>query len=233
MTRRIIIGNYTYSSWSMRGWLAVDHSGLAHETVRLAMDTPEFAATIKAYSPTGQVPVLQDGDITVHDSLAIIDYLARTAPDHYWWPEDKAAYALARSVSSEMHSSFLTLRRSCPMNLRRSYKGLTYSDALMRDINRIEAIWTECRTRFGAQESKRPGPFLFGAFSAADMMFAPVVSRFITYGIASRTGASALVRAYITAVNSYRPIDLWYKAAQLEKERIATSELDQNITHIG
>lgn len=219
---QIVVGNYRYSSWSLRGWLAVKHSGIPHETLRLPLFTEEGMAQLKELSPSGLVPCLIDhmhggehGPIKVWDSLAIIDYLAKVAPEHYWWPEDPAAHAFARAISAEMHSGFPTLRAACPMNLGKTHRGLAMTPALTKDVERVGALWKEARTRFGLS-SPNPGPFLFGAWSAADMMFAPVVTRFITYGLP----AGSVARAYMAAVDTYTAMDHWRMAAQHESEVI-------------
>lgn len=218
---QIIVGNYNYSSWSMRGWLAVMHSKLPHDTVRHAMFTEEGTGAIRAISPTGLVPCLVDRragrDIKVWDSLAIIDYLARETPSQYWWPEDPAAYAFARAISAEMHSGFMALRQACPMNLTARYENLHLSAPLAADIARVEEVWREARSRFGLTNEARPGPFLFGAWSAADIMYAPVVTRLLTYGIK----VSNVAKAYIANVDSHMDVDSWRKAAQFETERLS------------
>lgn len=219
---QIIVGNYRYSSWSLRGWLAVMHSNLPHDTVRVPLFTEEALAKLQGVSPTGQVPCLVDpvhgsgtDPVIVWDSLAIIDYLAKLTPDQYWWPEDPAGYGFARSIVAEMHSGFTALRSACPMNLGKSYKGLEMAPKLAKDVARVDSLWKEARTRFGLQSAK-PGPFLFGAWSAADMMFAPVVTRAMTYGLPM----GSVAKAYMAAVDSYAAMDHWRKAAQLETDII-------------
>ncbi|RMB02697.1 glutathione S-transferase family protein [Eilatimonas milleporae] len=207
----IVIGNKGYSSWSMRGWLAVAHTGLDFDEVMLPLDTPTFQERIGAFSPTRQVPVLLHGSLQVWDSLAIIDYCARLSPERYWWPEDPDAFATARSVAAEMHSGFKALRTYAPMNLHKSFDDLKVAPEVAADVERIETIWAECRRRFG-----EGGPFLFGDFSAADMMFAPVVTRFVTYGI--KMSKESL--RYIAAVQSHPTIDRWYYEASQEKDRL-------------
>ncbi|MBV1900380.1 MAG: glutathione S-transferase family protein [Kordiimonadaceae bacterium] len=189
---KIIIGNKRYSSWSLRGWLAVDHTGLPYDEIKLRLDTPSFYEEIVKYNPAKRVPTLVDGDIAVWDSAAIIDYCARLAPEKFWWPSDKAAYALARSVFNEMHSGFTEIRTHMPMNLVDSWQNLTLSNGIKTDVRRIVEIWTECRARYGAD-----GEFLFGEFSAVDMMFAPITTRFATYGIAVNSVSSDLSLIHI------------------------------------
>jgi len=221
---KIIIGTKTYSSWSLRGWLAVRHTGLAFEEIKLPLDTPEFYQRIKAYSPTSCVPALCDGDVRVWDSLAIIDYCARIAPEKFWWPEDKAAYANARSVAAEMHSGFMALRGAAPMNMRDRRTGLTLSDAVQKNVDRIDTLWTEARTRFGAG-----GDFLYGEFGAADMMYAPVVSRFESYGI--QLGETS--RAYMQAVLEHPYIKEWKADASTETQVVAQDEIPADATCLG
>jgi glutathione S-transferase len=179
MTLKLVIGNKNYSSWSMRPWLALRASDIAFEEVFIPLYTGEAdKQRILAFTDSGKVPALVDGDITVWDSLAIIEYAAERFPEARLWPQDRAARAHARSISAEMHSGFMALRNECGMNLHRPVKATALSPDARANIARIEQIWTGCRQRYG-----RSGPFLFGAFSGADAMFAPVVHRFRTYAI--------------------------------------------------
>ncbi len=221
---KIIIGNKRYSSWSLRGWLAVEHTGLPYSEVLLQLDTPSFYEEIVKYSPAKRVPTLLDGNIAVWDSAAIIDYCARLAPEKYWWPEDKAAYAHAKSIFNEMHSGFTEIRSHMPMNLQDKWQGLSLSEALQKDIVRVETLWTECRARFGAS-----GDYLFGDFSAVDMMFAPVTTRLATYGIEVNETATA----YIAAVRNHPSVAAWYTDALKETEVVDIDQLEADITHIG
>jgi len=205
---KLIIGNRTYSSWSLRGWLACQASALRFETVVVPMDTPEWVdGTAKGLLPAGKVPVLWDGDIAVWDSLAIIDWLAeRTARDRFW-PESHAASALARSMAAEMHSGFQALRAGCSMNLQRGYPDYVATPEVLADLARVEALWTEARTRFGDG-----GPYLFGAFGAADIMFAPVVTRCETFGLPLGDTAAA----YRDAMLAHPWMAEWTAAARAE-----------------
>lgn len=221
---KIIIGTKTYSSWSLRGWLAVAHSGLVFEEVLLPLDTPEFRERIPALSPSRTVPALHHGDTVVWDSLAIIDYCARLAPEKFWWPQELQAYGFARSIAAEMHSSYMGLRSHAPMNLRGNWSGLELSDAVRRDVEKVDARWTEARTRFGAD-----GEFLFGDFGAADMMFAPVVSRLLTYDIE----VSETAKHYMEAVRQHPLVDAWYKDAAGETQVVEVDELPAGITRLG
>ena len=178
---KLIIGNRAYSSWSMRGWLAVKQSGEEFEeyVVPLYDEDWEKRREGDEFAPSlGKVPILWDGDIVVWDSLAIIEFLAdRVSRDHYW-PADAAARAVARSMSAEMHSGFANLRRELPMNVRKSFPAKKLSEPVREEIDRILQLWAQARARFGGT-----GDFLFGDWCAADMMYAPVVTRLITYGV--------------------------------------------------
>jgi glutathione S-transferase len=190
MTLKLVIGNKNYSSWSMRPWLAMRGCNIGFEEIftPIYTDNPADKARILSFSPAGKVPILIDGDITVWDSLAIIEYLAERFPQAGLWPKDVAERAHARAISAEMHSGFVPLRSACGMNLHREVRAIALSDEVKANVARIEAIWAECRARYGHR-----GPFLFGAFSAADAMFAPVVHRFHTYAIE----VSPQTRAYM------------------------------------
>lgn len=223
---KLIIGNRAYSSWSLRGWLACKQSALPFETEVVPMDTPAWAAAARRL-PSGKVPTLYDGDIAVWDSLAIIDWLAdrvRTAriSRGHFWPHDLAARALARSMCAEMHSGFAALRGTCSMNLRRDYPDFVAGPDVLADVARIDALWTEARTRFHSIDEAHEGPFLFGTFSAADIMFAPVVTRFKTYGIAlSDTGA-----AYAAEILAHPWLVEWTAAARAETYPFARPYFD-------
>ncbi len=180
---KLVIGNKNYSSWSMRPWLALRANDIAFDEVLIPLYTDDKADKdrILSFSRAGKVPALIDGDVTVWDSLSIIEYLAEKFPEAGLWPEDRAARAHARSISAEMHSGFMALRNECGMNLHRPIRAVALSDDARANVARIQEIWAECHARYGKQ-----GPFLFGAFSGADAMFAPVVHRFRTYAIRSR-----------------------------------------------
>jgi glutathione S-transferase len=192
MSPILVIGSKNYSSWSLRPWLVLRQFNVAFEEILLPLDTPEFYARIRDYSPTGRVPVLQDGDVRVWDSLAIAEYANERWLDGRGWPADRAARAFARSVSAEMHSGFMALRSELSMNCRKRVKNHATSAAAQADIARVTAIWREARERFG-----QGGPFLFGEFSIADAMYAPVVLRFVSYDVAldpvERTWADAIL----------------------------------------
>ena len=176
---KLVIGNKNYSSWSMRPWLALRANGIPFEEVFIPLYTGQAdKERILGFSRAGKVPTLVDGDVTVWDSLSIIEYLAEKFPQTRLWPEDRAARAHARSISAEMHSGFMALRNECGMNLHRPIRAVALSDDARNDVARVQAIWAECYQRYG-----KAGPFLFGAFGGADAMFAPVVHRFRTYAI--------------------------------------------------
>lgn len=174
----IYIANKNYSSWSLRAWLMLKHTGAAFEEVLIPLREATTRPTILRHSPSGKLPALQHGDLVIWDSLAIGEYLAEIFPKVGLWPKDAKARAAARSVSAEMHSGFAALRGHLPMNMRSSFPNRGVTPEAQADINRITALWRDCRKRFGAG-----GDFLFGRFTLADAMYAPVVSRFRTYKV--------------------------------------------------
>jgi glutathione S-transferase len=179
MALKLVIGNKNYSSWSMRPWLALRANNIDFEEIFIPLYTGEAdKQRILSFTHSGKVPVLIDGDVTIWDSLAIIEYVAERFPEARLWPEDRARRAHARSIAAEMHSGFLALRNECGMNLHRPIGAIALSAEARANVARIEQIWIECRERYG-----KTGPFLFGDFSGADAMFAPVVHRFRTYAI--------------------------------------------------
>ena len=188
MALKLVIGNKNYSSWSMRPWLALRANNIPFEEIFIPLYTDDTADKdrILSFSRAGKVPALIDGDLTVWDSLAIIEYLAERFPEAGLWPEDRARRAHARSISAEMHSGFMALRNECGMNLHRPVGAIELSADARANVARIQEIWIECRERRGLS-----GPFLFGAFGAADAMFAPVVHRFRTYAIPVAPQAAA------------------------------------------
>jgi glutathione S-transferase len=205
---KLVIGNKNYSSWSMRPWLALRASDIAFDEVFIPLYTGEAdKQRILDFSPAGKVPVLIDGDITIWDSLAIIEYAAERFPEAQLWPADRARRAHARSISAEMHSGFMALRSACGMNLHRPVGAIALSTDARADVARVQRIWIECRAAYG-----KSGPFLFGAFGGADAMFAPVVHRFRTYAIS----VAPEVRAYMDAMMSLPAFREWTKAALAE-----------------
>jgi len=212
---KIIIGNKAYSSWSLRGWLAVKQSGLAYEELVLPMydanwETRKREADLAVSN--GKVPTLWDGDIPVWDSIAIIDWLDTRTGGGKFWPTEPQALALARSISAEMHSSYVPLRKACCMNVRKSYPAQEPSAAVLENVTRIDALWCQARERFGAGSGAVGGDFLFGDFGAADIMVAPVVSRFVTDALP----ASPVAKAYIDAVMAHPWMAEWIADAQNE-----------------
>lgn len=212
--RCLVIGNHNYSSWSLRPWLVLRAIGEPFEMLRIPLDQPETKARILEHSPAGRVPVLLEDDIVVWESAAIIDHLADSHPE--LWPADPAARAMARSISAEMHSGFAALRNALPMNIRANGRKVAASVEVRADIARIVAIWETARERFGAG-----GPWLFGAWSAADAMYTPVASRFRSYGIDLSTVAATYRD---TALDSPAMRD-WTRLAEAETETIEHEEV--------
>jgi glutathione S-transferase len=213
----LVIGNKNYSSWSFRPWIAMKVAGIAFHEVVISLDAKDFKARVLEISGTGKVPALADGGVHVWESLAILEYLAEKFPAAKLWPSDPSTRAHARAVAAEMHAGFAPLRRACPMNFWRPVKKRELSGEVLANVRRIEALWTDCRTRFGAG-----GPFLFGSFGAADAMYAPVVSRFHTYGV--DVGAPA--RAYMAAVMALPAWAEWRAAALQEPWVLPQDEVD-------
>jgi glutathione S-transferase len=208
MARTLVIGNKNYSSWSMRPWIALKAANIAFDEVVIPLYTGEAdKQRILAFTKSGKVPVLVDGDVTIWDSLAIIEYAAERFPKAQLWPDDVAARAHARSVSAEMHSGFVALRSECGMNIHRPVGPKTLSAAAQADIARIQQIWTDCRARYG-----RFGPYLFGGFSGADAMFAPVVHRFRSYAI----DLDPVSQDYLAVMQALPAFREWTEAALAE-----------------
>jgi glutathione S-transferase len=203
----LVIGNKNYSSWSLRPWLALRVAGIPFEEIRISLYVPGSKQQILRHTPAGKVPVLVVPDVTVWESLAILEYLAERHPEAGLWPADAAQRAHARAVSTEMHAGFAALRANLTMNLRKTFPDHPATPEVMADIARIQTIWTECLKRSG-------GPFLFGAFGNADAMFAPVVTRFLTYSVKADAASSR----YMTAVRALPALDEWYAAARQEAE---------------
>ncbi|MFZ2103370.1 MAG: glutathione S-transferase family protein [Oricola sp.] len=217
---KIVIGNKTYSSWSMRPWLVLKAFDLSFEETVIPLYRDGSREAIARYSEAGKVPVLIDGDVTVWESLSIIEYLAEKYPDCGIWPADRAARAHARSASAEMHAGFSALRSACSMTLAHRYARKDRGAACATDVARICALWKEARDRFGAG-----GPFLYGAFSAADAMYAPVVARFDAYQIEVPPAA----RAYMDAVQSHPAYVAWRDAALRETWVLADVGVDETV----
>ena len=207
----LVIGNKNYSSWSLRGWLMARAAGIEFEEIVVPLDLPDTQATIRKHSPSGRVPVLLHRGLAVWESLAIAEYLNDIRPEAGLWPASVSARAHARSISTEMHAGFMDLREKMPMNIRASMPGKGMTTAVRADIERITSMWRDCRKRFAGAAPRDDG-FLFGAFSAADAMYAPVVTRLRTYAVPMDTDTDA----YCKAVLSYPPMKEWVEAARNE-----------------
>ncbi len=215
---KLVIGNKNYSSWSLRAWLLLKEAGMQFEEHRIALDVESTAASIARYSPAGRVPVLVLGDEVIWDTLAIAETVAERWPETRLWPEDEVARAHARAVSAEMHAGFSALREMMPMNCRAMGRKVPLKDALTADIDRIFAIWTDCHRRYHQQ-----GDWLFGRFSVADAMFAPVVLRFRTYCINLPEAASAYPRRLMESA----ALQDWLADSESETEVIEGDEAGQ------
>lgn len=213
----LVIANKNYSSWSLRPWIAMTMAGLPFDESMILLDTPTMKKEIAEHSGAGRLPVLHHGKITVWETLAILEYLAETFPEKNLWPKTKAARAVARAISNEMHAGFTGLRNACPMNLRRHQKPVVLNEATKADVARIEEIWRECRKTYG-----KGGKFLFGKFCNADAMFAPVVTRFETYAIP----VAKDTRAYMDAVMATKAFQTWKAAALKETWIVPHDEVD-------
>ncbi len=204
---KIVLGNKNYSSWSLRGWLALKRCGVPFEEEVVPLYQDDWRARLQAVSPAGRVPTLIHGERTIWDSLAIVEYLAELFPEAGLWPADPAARATARSLSAEMHAGFAALRSDMPMNFRGDVQPAEGGEAVERDIARIVEIWTGCRAR-----DPDGGPFLFGSFSAADIFYAPVAARFAAYGVELPETAAA----YRDAVLAWPDVEEWRRDAVKE-----------------
>ncbi len=216
MSTRLIIGNKNYSTWSLRAWLLLSEAGIEFEEERLALDTEGFADKIAQFSPASNVPVLILNGATVWDTMAIAETAAEHWPDRNLWPSNPAARAHARSISAEMHSGFSILREAMPMNCRAMGRKVSLPDALGADIDRVFEIWSDCRRRY-----QSGGDWLFGEFSVADAMYAPVVLRFRTYGINLPQSAAA----YPDRLLQSTALQDWLAAAESEVEVIEREEI--------
>lgn len=219
---KLLIGNKCYSSWSLRAWLLMRVAGITFTEQLVPLDEPGFKEAIFAAAPGsgGTVPTLVDGEIAVWETLAICEYLHDVQPQAGIWPRDGAARAHARAISSEMHAGFTALRSACPMNLGKRFATRDRGPGVARDVERLTGLWRQARERFGTG-----GPFLYGAFSAADAMFAPVVTRLDTYGIAVDPVSQGYMRA-ILALPAYRE---WLAAALVEPWIVAQDEVDEPV----
>lgn len=217
----LTIANKRYSSWSLRPWLVLKAFGIPFEETVVPLKQPDTRARILAVSPSGKVPALQDGEVTIWESLAIIEYLAETFPEKPIWPRNRAARAHARAISNEMHGGFMPLRQGCPMNLGKRFATPPMTEDLRASIARVEEIWRDTRARFG-----KGGPFLFGAFTAADAMYAPVVTRLDTYAVS----VAPDTRVYMDAVLAHPAFEEWRAAGLAEPWDIAEYETGHTMT---
>jgi glutathione S-transferase len=208
---KLILGNKNYSSWSLRGWLAAKQSGLAFEEITVPIMGEEWEKAKhelgEVQPSSGKVPILWDGDAVIWDSLAILEYLADKVGRDRFWPKDDGARGMARAMVAEMHSSYQSLRSEMPMNIRRHAPLESVSERTRADIVRILGLWAEARARHGSS-----GPFLFGTFGAADIFYAPVVSRFLTYGV----GVPGFAQAYMQAIWEHQWMQDWIAASHNE-----------------
>lgn len=213
----LVIGNKLYSSWSLRPWLLMKQLGVAFDEILIPLDLPDTKAQVLKHSPAGKMPVLIDGDVTVWETLAIMEYVGEAFGVPVW-PADRRARAMARAVASEMHAGFPALRSACPMNLGKKYARKDRGEAVARDVARFAEIVTEAREQFGAG-----GPFLFGAFSAADAMYAPLATRLDTYSIP----LDGTTKAYVDAVLSLAAFREWREAGLKESWIVDADEVDE------
>lgn len=211
----LLIGNRTYSTWSLRAWLGAAAFGFDFDVERVPLFRPDTAERLAGLSPHGKLPVLIDGPTTVWDSLAILEYVADVRPPGTCWPTDPRERAVARAVSAEMHAGFAALRSECPMNNRVAYRGFAPSDAVRADVARVATLWRTCRTEHGTE-----GPWLFGDFSIADVLYAPVALRLWTYDIP----LTGIEREYQLALLRRPELREWVRAAHAEEEVIAFNE---------
>lgn len=207
----LVIGNKNYSSWSLRAWLVLKQVGIDFTEVRIPLDTATSRQEILRHSPAGKVPILHHNNITVWESIAICEYLAECFPNAYLLPKEPEERALIRSISAEMHAGFHNLRHNMPMNCRSRLPDKGMKPGVQEDIDRIVAIWRDCRQKFGSN-----GDLLFSHFTIADAMFAPVVSRFTTYDVK----LDPIAQAYADAIWNLSAMQEWAAAAQVEPENI-------------
>jgi len=208
---KLVVANKLYSSWSLRPWALLKTFDIPFEEITIPLRRPDSRERLLEYSPSGKVPVLIDGDAIVWESMAIIETIAESFPDRAIWPRDRNTRAHARAISNEMHSGFQALRQACPMHLGARFATPPLTDGLQANIDRIEDIWSEARNRFGSG-----GPYLYGAFTAADAMYLPIVTRFETYGVPVREAT----RTYMDTMLALPAFVEWRTAAFKEGWRI-------------
>lgn len=204
----LVIGSKAWSSWSLRPWLALKQAGVTFDELVIPLRRPDTQVKIAEYSPSGRVPYLRDGEVAIWDSLAICEYVAEILPGAWLWPEDRGTRALARSISAEMHSGFPALREHLSMDVTQTLPLPMLPDSAKADVARVLTIWSDCRKRFGGG-----GPFLFGGFTIADAMYAPVASRFRTYGVP----LDPICAAYVDAILALPAMKEWVAAAMMER----------------
>ncbi len=212
---KLVIGNKNYSSWSLRPWLLLTALDIPFEEEKISFNDPEFKTRVRRHSPAGKVPLLIDGDVTVWDSLAIVEYVAEKHPDRGVWPRDRVARAHARSICAEIHAGFAHLRNHLGMNCELQLPNVAFDRETRHDIARVIGMWSDCRAHFGAG-----GLFLFGAFSAADAYYAPVVRRFVTYGV----HLPEVAAGYVAAMDALPAMRSWMSAALAEHDFVDWDE---------
>jgi glutathione S-transferase len=213
----LIIGNKVYSSWSLRPWIVLKAKGIPFQETLVQLRAANFPEHVRKFSPSGKVPGLVDGDVTVWESLAILEYLAEKFPDKAIWPKDLKARAHARAISSEMHAGFQALRGHCPMAITQRFAPKPLPADAQANVARITAVWNEARAKFGAAQQ---GPYLYGDFSAADGMYAPVVSRLYSYSIK----VDAVSQTYVDAMRAHPAYKAWVAEAAAEPWVLAQNE---------
>jgi glutathione S-transferase len=212
---KLLIGNRNYSTWSLRPWLVLKHFDIAFDDEVLQLSGPNFRDVLAQHSPTGRVPLLIDGDLRIPESIAIIEYLAETFPEHAIWPRDRGDRAAARAAAAEMHGGFSALRNHAPMNLRASHPSKVDADVVGKDLTRLETLWGQLLVSSG-------GPYLFGEFTAADAMFAPVATRIRTYELP----VSDVAGRYVEAIYALPAFQAWRNLALQEPWIVDEDEID-------
>lgn len=212
---KLLIGNRNYSTWSLRPWLVLRHFDIPFEDEVLQLSGPGWREAIAARSPTGKVPLLIDGELAVPETIAIIEYLADRFPDRAIWPADRERRALARAAAAEMHAGFIALRTHAPMNLRAAHPGKVDPEAVRKDLHRLEALW-------GGLLARSDGPYLFGEFTAADAMYAPVATRLRTYDLP----VSDVAGRYVEAIYALPAFQEWLGLALQEAWVVDEDEID-------
>ncbi|MFI4921992.1 MAG: glutathione S-transferase family protein [Gammaproteobacteria bacterium] len=212
----LVIGNKAYSSWSLRPWLALKHADATFTETRVPLYVHGYKEELLKYAPSGKVPILKHGAVTVWDSLAICEYLAELFPQAQLWPEDAGTRALARSISAEMHSGFTAIRSAMPFNCRAHDRQVPISTEIQKEVDRVQSLWRDCRAQHG-----KGGPWLFGRFSIADAMYIPVALRFITYSVP----LEPVARSYADTALEHPAVREWTAAAKQETEVMISNEV--------